>query len=250
VSESLCRAITGESALQRALHTDDEINNSSFQRVMAMTTIALKHELAGDLADRMVLIEPQVIEDRRTEEDIRTAQDTALPAALGAILDLVAGTLKHLPGIRLTELPRMADFARVLAALDTHTGWATLPTYLNRVNELGETLLEGNQLAQALRALAKEHPATPWTGNATEVLAELQRVCHTHRMHSSDITTAASQIGKDLRQIAPTLRKVGVDVRELKRTRNSRGYTVGPLAREKPPAAQEPEDPSLFPEEK
>ena len=79
----------------------------SFQRVIALTTIAIRHEVAGDLADRILLVEPEVIDKRRTEADVNAARAAALPGALGAVLDLVAGVLAELPGTRRGE--RAAD---------------------------------------------------------------------------------------------------------------------------------------------
>ena len=105
------------------LHSDDDIGVYSFQRVIALTTIAIRHEVAGDLADRILLVEPEVIDKRRTEADITAARAAALPGALGAVLDLVAGVLAELPATTVENAPRMADFAKVLAALDTVTGW-------------------------------------------------------------------------------------------------------------------------------
>ena len=97
LSNALCKGVTGDAVLQRVLHSDDDIGVYSFQRVIALTTIAIGHDLAGDLADRILLVEPEVIEIRRTEADIQAARAAALPSALGAVLDLVAGVLAELP---------------------------------------------------------------------------------------------------------------------------------------------------------
>ena len=126
----------------------------SFQRVIALTTIAIKHDLAGDLADRILLVEPEVIDKRRTEADVTAARAAALPGALGAILDLVAGVLRELPGTAVDNAPRMADFAKVLAALDTVTGWDTLASYRAKVASLALSLIEGNTFAYAIYRLA------------------------------------------------------------------------------------------------
>ena len=98
LSNALCKGVTGDAVLQRVLHSDDDIGVYSFQRVIALTTIAIRHEVAGDLADRILLVEPEVIDKRRTEADITAARAAALPGALGAVLDLVAGVLRELPG--------------------------------------------------------------------------------------------------------------------------------------------------------
>ena len=93
LSNALCKGVTGDAVLQRVLHSDDDIGVYSFQRVIALTTIAIRHDVAGDLADRILLVEPEVIDKRRTETEFTAARAAALPGALGAILDLVAGVL-------------------------------------------------------------------------------------------------------------------------------------------------------------
>ena len=98
LSNSLCKGVTGDAVLQRVLHSDEDIAVFSFRRVIAMTTIAIKHDLAGDLTDRMLLVEPEVIEHRRPEADIADARAAALPDALGAVLDLVVGVLAPAAG--------------------------------------------------------------------------------------------------------------------------------------------------------
>ena len=62
LSNALCKGVTGDAVLQRVLHSDDDIGVYSFQRVIALTTIAIRHDLAGDLADRILLVEPEVID--------------------------------------------------------------------------------------------------------------------------------------------------------------------------------------------
>ena len=49
---------------------------------------------------------------------------------LGALFDVLACVLAVLPAVRLQSMPRMADFARVLAAVDETQGWSTLDDYL------------------------------------------------------------------------------------------------------------------------
>jgi len=136
------------------LHSDDDIGVYSFQRVIALTTIATRHEVAGDLADRILLVEPEVIDKRRTEADITAARAAALPGALGAVLDLIAGVLRELSGTAVDNAPRMADFAKVLAALDQVTGWGTLTSYRAKVASPALSLIEGNTFGYAIYRLA------------------------------------------------------------------------------------------------
>ena len=182
LSNALCKGVTGDAVLQRVLHSDEDIGVYSFQRVIALTTIAIRHDVAGDLADRILLVEPEVIDKRRTEADVTAARAAALPGALGAVLDLVAGVLRELPATEVDNAPRMADFAKVLAALDTVTGWDTLASYRAKVATLALSLIEGNTFAYAIYRLATcpspggLDPA-PWEGTAAELLDTLRRIC-------------------------------------------------------------------------
>jgi hypothetical protein len=221
LSNALCKGVTGDAVLQRVLHSDEDIGVYSFQRVIALTTIAIRHDLAGDLADRILLVEPEVIDTRRTETDITAARAAALPAALGAVLDLVAGVLRELPGTTVANAPRMADFARVLAALDAVTGWDTLACYRVKVAGLALSLIEGNTFAYAIYRLAAcpspdgLDPA-PWEGTAAELLDTLRRICADARMPVGDLPEDVRAAGRQVREIAPALRKAGIDVRPRK----------------------------------
>ncbi|MGH3326331.1 MAG: ATP-binding protein [Streptomycetales bacterium] len=218
LSNSLCKGVTGDAVLQRVLHSDEDIAVFAFQRVIAATTIGIRHELASDLADRTLLVEPEVLERRLTETEVRAAREAALPQALGAVLDLVAGALRELPAVQVADPPRMADFAHVLAALDKVTGWDTLATYRARIAAMSMALIEHNVLAQALHRLAT-HPSTgglepgPWEGTAAELIAALQRVAKHTGLTAADLPNEPRAIGRLIREIAPNLRKVGVDVR-------------------------------------
>jgi hypothetical protein len=221
LSNALCKGVTGDAVLQRVLHTDDDIGVYSFQRVIALTTIAIKHDIAGDLADRILLVEPEVIDNRRTEADVAAARAAALPAALGAVLDLVAGVLREQPGTSVENAPRMADFARLLAALDTVTGWDTLACYRAKVASLALSLIEGNTFAYAIYKLATAPSPgglgpRPWEGTAGELLDTLRRLCAEARMPASELPEDVRAVGRQIREIAPSLRKAGIDVRTRK----------------------------------
>jgi hypothetical protein len=247
LSNALCKGVTGDAVLQRVLHSDEDIGVHSFQRVIALTTIAIRHEVAGDLADRILLVEPEVIDKRRTETDVAVARQAALPGALGAVLDLVAGVLAELPGTAVDNAPRMADFARVLAALDTVTGWETLASYRAKVASLALSLIEGNTLAYAIYRLATAPSPGgldpgPWEGTAAELLDTLRRLCAEARMATGDLPEDVRAIGKQVREIAPSLRKAGVDIRARKS--GPRRLLRITKTENESPRPQEPETPS------
>ena len=159
LSNALCNGVTGNTIFQRVLHSDEDIGVYYFQRVIALTTIAIRHDVADDLTDRIPLVEPEVIEVRRTEVDITAARAAALPAGLGAALDLVAGVLRELPGTAVDNAPRIADFPKVLAALDAATGWDTLGSYRAKGRQPGAVADRGQHLR--LRDLPARHCPSP-----------------------------------------------------------------------------------------
>jgi hypothetical protein len=74
----------------------------------------------------VVELQPIPEAQRRGENAVRDAFETAQPAMLGGLLDLLARVLAVLPGVELPGLPCMADLARVLAAMDKVEAWSTL----------------------------------------------------------------------------------------------------------------------------
>ncbi len=246
LSNALCKGVTGDAVLQRVLHSDEDIGVYAFQRVIALTTIAISHELAGDLADRTLLIEPQVIEHRLSEEEVQAARHAALPGALGAILDLAAGVLRELPHVAVANAPRMADFAKLLAALDAVTGWDTLGCYRSKVASMALSQIEGSTLARAIYRLATSpspggRDPAPWEGTATELLAALRGICNDAGLPAAELPAGERALGHKVREIAPALRKAGVDVRPGKRTEHRRPLIISKTT----PPQDHP--PALFP---
>ena len=171
-SDTLCKAVTGDGVVERALHTDDDLNILTFRRVVAMTSIDAG-ALAGDLAERLLPVELDPIppEGRRSDAEIAALHDQARPAVFGALLDLLAQVLAALPTVALAELPRMADFARLLAALDTTQGWDTLTDYSAGAAETALAVLDYDPVAVAVRDTVGR--AGAWTGTATDLLDRL-----------------------------------------------------------------------------
>ena len=208
----------------------------AFQRVIALTTIAISHDLAGDLADRTLLIEPEVIEVRRSETEVQAARTAALPGALSAVLDLIAAVLRELPGIRVNDAPRMADFAQVLAALDAAAGWDTLGCYRAKVADMALSQIEGSTLARAIYRLATGPSPSgrdpgPWEGTATELLTALRGLCADAGLPASELPPGERALGQKVREIAPALRKAGVDVRPGQRTEHRRPLIISKTTR-------------------
>jgi hypothetical protein len=215
-SDTLCKAVTGDGIVKRALYTDDDVSVLSFRRVIGLTAIDAG-ALRGDLAERLLPVELDPIpeDERRTEDEVNAQYEPARPAILGHLLDLTAHVLDVLPTVKVAKLPRLADFAKILAALDQVTGWNTLEDFTALANEITETVIEADPFADAVRTLIQTRHE--WSGTAAALLDALT--------HGQDVPKtwprSPRAVSGHLRRVAPALRKNGVGI-EFSREKSSR----------------------------
>jgi hypothetical protein len=213
-SDALCRAVTGDGSVDRALYTDDDVCVLTFRRAVAMTSIDAG-SLAGDLAERLLPVElHRILESaRRSDTEITAAFDATKPEALGALLDLLVQVIAVLPTVTLESSPRMKDFALILAALDQVTGTKSLQAYERTAADMAEAVVESDPFAEAVRRLG----ASGWSGTASELLLAL-----TPERPPKDWPTSARGASGALRKAGPALRSVGIGVSFSKSTGRDR----------------------------
>ncbi|MBK3576041.1 ATP-binding protein [Streptomyces sp. MBT65] len=245
LSDTLCKAVTGDGVVDRALFTDDDVVVLTFKRVLALTTIDAG-ALAGDLAERVLLLDLQLIDSdrRRSEEELDATFELVRPAVLGALFDVLACVLAVLPSVRLETMPRMADFARVLAAVDETQGWNTLGSYLATSANVATDALEGDQFAMAIAALVDR--AGTWQGTAGALLEALPAPMVRPPNWPKDATRASGRV----KRLAPLLRSIGITVDDTQRSRDRTRHKLLTLARAAPEEelASAPEQGPLWPE--
>ncbi|MFF5298302.1 ATP-binding protein [Streptomyces sp. NPDC013161] len=245
LSDTLCKAVTGDGVVDRALYTDDDVVVLTFRRVLALTTIDAG-ALAGDLAERVLLLDLQLIDDdrRRSEEELDATFAAVRPAVLGALFDVLACVLAVLPSVRLDTMPRMADFARVLAAVDQTQGWNTLGSYLATSANVATDALEGDQFAMAIAHLVDQ--AGTWQGTAGALLEALPAPMVRPPNWPKDATRASGRV----KRLAPLLRSIGITVDDTQRSRDRTRHKLLTLARAAPEdeTASAPEQGPLWPE--
>ena len=216
LSDALCRSVTGEGLVKRRLYTDADLAVIRFQRVVVLTAIEAG-ALRGDLAERVLPVDLDRINttDRRTDAALADQWRNELPAILGALLDLLVDILGVLPSIHLDELPRMADFARVLAALDRVRPVGTSGTsgtsnalahYLELTESVQANIVEDDPVAAAIAALVER--VGTWEGTASQLLQRLEPPDPKPRSWPG----SARAIGGQVRRIAPALRAIGIEV--------------------------------------
>lgn len=216
LQDALCKAVTGDGIVRRAKFTDDDVTVLTFRRVIALTSIS-PGALQGDVADRLLPVELDPIEPakRRTQRAVDSTFGRIAPEVLGALFDLLALVLVQLPHTRLDEMPRMADFARLLAALDAVTGWTTLTDYLHSASDVSETVIEADAFAAAVRSLVEARGR--WSGTARELLDELSPV----RVPRVWPTTPEA-VSSKLKRMTPAFAEVGIVVAKRERQHGGR----------------------------
>jgi energy-coupling factor transporter ATP-binding protein EcfA2 len=212
-SDALCRAVTGDGDVRRRLYSDADLTVFSFRRVVVLNGIDLG-AVRDDLAERLLTVELARIPDtgRQLDADLAARWSEAHPRMLGALLDLAGQVLAALPDTRLDRLPRMADFARVLAAVDTVLGTHALADYAQQAGDLAADAVDSDPVLAAIAAAVVE----PWTGTGAELLHLITPDREGWRAPKEWPKDPRALTGI-LRRRAPSLRRLGWTVDDLGR---------------------------------
>ncbi|WP_396905683.1 ATP-binding protein [Mycolicibacterium phlei] len=206
LSDSLCRAATGDGNVKRALYTDSDLAVVKFRRCVIINGIDVG-AVRPDLAERLATVDLRRIDRhmRQPEATMRQQWRTALPGILGGLLDLAALVHQRLETISVDVSPRMADFSRTLAAVDEVLSTSGFRRYLSRANQLSEDSLSADPFIERLRRDIRE-PLIGKSGG--DLLAAVTPAGDTWRKpkewpkNGRDVTAL-------LRRHAPALRSLG-----------------------------------------
>lgn len=209
LSDSLCRAVTGEADVRRQLYTDAGLSVFAFRRVLLLNGIDLGG-LCGDMAERLlnIQLDPITDEQRGEESEIWSAWSAVKPLLLGALLTEVAGVKAGLPSVRLDRKPRMADFARVLAALDQRHSTDGLARYIDQTKLLAADSLASDPFISRMMTELDD----VFKGTAADLLGT---VSPPGDRPPKGWPGSARAVTGLLRRNAPALRKLGWTVEDL-----------------------------------
>ncbi len=235
-SDALCKAVTGDGMVRRALYSNNDITVISFQRVIAMTSIDAG-ALRGDLADRLIVVDLEVIPDarRRTSREIWDEFHRLSGSILGGLLDLLSKVLADRENVVLDKMPRMADFARILGAIDLADGVPnrSTQTYLGQRTRLDDDVIEGDLVAQAIINLMTRVPS--WEGTSGELLDAIQDDPSKQWPKNARAMTAR------LKRAMPVLRRQNIHVNiPTERSNRGRIYTITREDPDESPASDPP----------
>jgi hypothetical protein len=203
LSDALCRAATGDGSIKRQLYTDTGLSVIQILRCVILNGIDIGG-LNGDLTDRLILADLDRITeaDRRDETELEAEWLQAHPAILACLLDLAAQVHAKLPSITVDRLPRMADYAKVLACIDDTHNTKGLARYRERATHLVADSVASDPFIAAMQA--RNYTCT--NAKAATILAQ---VTPTQDRPPQDWPKKARDVTTRLTRHAPALRALG-----------------------------------------
>jgi len=225
-ADMLCRAITGGAFSKRELYSDDSDIIMSFTRPIIITGINIPTH-APDLLDRLLLIELERISPtkRMDEATYWSKFNDDRPRLFGALLDAIAGTLKHLPDINLARLARMADFTRIACAYAAYAGIGSkkmLAIIMRHTSRQTEEVLAADPVATAIFDFIKKEES--WTGTATELLELLNQSAPKPRPEYWP--RQPNSLTKKMNTLDSTFNDVGIRFKKDKGRKRGRNLTL------------------------
>ena len=216
-SDAFCRASTGDGDVKRQHYSDSDLVVYSFRRVLIINGINLS-ELRDDLNDRIIALKLPIVtaDNRKLESELNDLWQERLPYFVGALYSLCASVLSTLEYVSLKELPRMADFAKILAAIDEVRGTDSIGDYNREIRRSAFNAIEENQFLVDVTRLI----VSTWQGSASD-LNEFLRT-NGANCFSKDWPATSSEITERLTRSAPTLRKAGWTVDNLGATNHEK----------------------------
>tara|TARA_R110002110_G_scaffold415747_1_gene654755 strand:+ start:1687 stop:3750 length:2064 start_codon:yes stop_codon:yes gene_type:complete len=214
MADAFCRIATGGGFGTRKLHTDSDEMLFSATRPCLLNGIP---DLAGrpDLADRAIVVSLPVITptERAFEGEFNKDLDAAMPRILAGLLDAVSAALANLASVRLTERPRMADFAKWVSAAEPALGWtqgAFLGAYAANRDSGDRATVEGNPVGLAILKLVQDDGL--WSGTMTELKTILRNRYPLLTDDPYSFPRQENKLSAIIRRIKTPLRRMGVEI--------------------------------------
>ena len=222
-SDEACKAITGVGSSKRRLYSDDEDIIYDYKRCLMISGI--NNSLTEpDALDRSILTQFDRIPDekRKEESEIESEFEETRPKLFAYILDVLVNTLRIKPGVRLSNLPRMADFTTWGEAIARAMGYQPMEfvnAYYDNIGKQNAEAIESNPLAQAIEKFVyswyKEGEEACWQSPTSKALEKLNKIAQAYGIDTGSKLwpKAANSLTKRLRPILSNLREgLGIHV--------------------------------------
>jgi len=263
ISDELCKAVTGGGLSKRELYSDDDDVLYTIRRCLVINGINLV-ATKPDILERGILLElERISEKKRMSEGAMIAEfEKDLPKILGGIFSVLQKSLQIEPSIKLSSMPRMADFARWGCAIAQALGQPQerfLAAYQANISRQNDEVLAGSIVAWLLLSFMGTKDS--WEGTPTALrnalIQEADDNGATDIAKDRDFPRSANVLGKRVNELMTNLATKGLYItrgKEKKRRyfciRNEKKdvVSVGSVAPSSSIGATSPqrEDHSLF----
>ena len=219
ISDAACTVTEGGVDRRRALYTDDEESSIHAEAPIIITSIE-GVITEGDLNDRTRRVElaPVPRDERFSENEFQAKLDAVAPVIMGAMLGALCVGLQRLPGLKLKDLPRLAEFATFVSACET--AFWNEGDFLRAFDESAavnaDEVLLGDPVTRTLHKFMVDEPRPLWRGTATELLKELEAIIRKPERDAANVhALAKSKAGsnptpdqvKDINEAASDLKE-------------------------------------------
>ena len=169
-----------------------------------------------DLLERCIVLFCQRVpkSDRKTLQEVLSAFQTDLPSLLYYAMETLSKAVGIYDSINISELPRMADFAKWGYAISEVWGYGGeyfLNIYNKNQTEILEIMAEENTLLMVIISFAEHN--TYYKGKVSELLPLLTEHAQQMKFDTKlDWVKGDSSLGKKLRQLTSVLEQFDIYV--------------------------------------
>jgi len=223
LSDAFCRMINDGTFRTRKLYTNLDEIIIKLRRPVIFNGIS-HFVRQNDFMDRAIFLELPTIHEsqRRTEGNLLSEWKKVRPQVLGALYDLVAVGLHNRDKVKLQNLPRMADSARWIAAVENEGLWhkgSFLDAYQDNRQGMVDLTLESDPVAVGILKLMNDRPE--WSGTSTVLLDELRQVTPAGLRKLKEFPRASNTMSNRLTRLEGFLATRGLKIDRV-RTPNTR----------------------------
>ena len=215
LSDVLCRLVTGVGFTKRKLYTDSDdilLNQIVAVGITGITLVATK----PDLLDRCLILRFQRISDEKREDegDFWQRFNNEKPYILGAIFTALSKVLQIIPNLKLSQKPRMADYAKYAVAAAIALGGDAemfLTAFAENVKRQNNAAIEASAVAQVVIDFMSDKEE--WEGSSSELHGQLKVIAENANLEiggKNGFPKASNWLWRKIQPIRPNLTAIGI----------------------------------------
>jgi hypothetical protein len=215
MQDALCVLATGGGHAKRKLYSDADESVITVKRPIVLNGISVAIT-SQDLVDRAITIDTPTITERTEVTDLWRCFELHHGKMLGALLDVMASALQHLPDMHLpkADRPRLAEFARfgmAVAKAMHQPSENFMQQFMARRQEAIARTIDASPVAAAVVEWFEKNP-----DGKTNTVKEWMNVLDWFKPSYCDAWPRSPKgLGDALRRAAPSLRQMGIECRAL-----------------------------------